>query len=81
MNQLEVYEAITRERIYQDKVWENKLKVGEHVALLNFYVQELNRAWTVNSGDFMAMEVIRKIAGICVRCMEQNDFPERKFDV
>jgi hypothetical protein len=34
-------------------------------------------AWTMNSGDEKALNEIRKIAGICVNCMEHYETKPR----
>lgn len=79
----EVYKLIDGERKYQDNVGGAKrvLPIEGEMILLRTYLQKAEKAYTETFGDpteLPTMDVIRKIAGICVRCMENNDTPERK---
>lgn len=78
-----VYSAIDGERAYQDErplsVGDGKTKsVGEHIVLLQHYQHKAVEAWTDNQGDREALEVIRKVAAIAVRCMEEHGAPMRQ---
>ncbi len=80
----EVYEAINTERKYQDKLGANRTAgeehtVGDYVTMMQHYQNALVEAWTVNAGDDVALDVMRKIAGIAVHCMEDHGAPERKI--
>ncbi len=55
----------------------NKEKVGEWIVLINHYTTELNRVWSTSAGDTESLDFMRKIAGIAVHCMEQNEAPKR----
>lgn len=79
----EVYEAIDTERDYQDRLGANRTDgrqqtVGEYLTMMRHYMNKADEAWTNNPGDAAALEVIRKIGGIAVRCMEDWGAPKRK---
>lgn len=78
MTRAEVYRLIDGDRECQDAVAERasatggRLAVGEHLVLLATYIDRAQTAWVDNPGDDEALEVVRKIAGIAVRCLEQH---------
>lgn len=75
---LKVYEAIDSERDYQQKKWGgHKHEVGAYLTMIRKYSEKADTAWTDNAGDEAALEMIRKIAGIAVRCMEDHGAPKR----
>ncbi len=82
----EVYEAIDTEREYQLSFWpgidgdsDNPHSIGEDILLLGEYVDRARAEWTkvADSPDMAALHMIRKVAGIAVRCMEHNGAPKR----
>ncbi len=82
----EVYEAIDSEREYQDSLWPdhggaltgNPLTIGEFVLLLQEYVSQARGEWTIEpKPEINTLNVMRKIAGIAVNCMEQHGAPKR----
>ena len=88
MTRQEVYKLIDGERDYQDSFISNTdnnrsegipHQVAGYVVMINHYVQKLNQAWTENAGCEKALDVVRKIAGIAVHCMEDYGAPERKL--
>ncbi|GAG92939.1 unnamed protein product, partial [marine sediment metagenome] len=52
--------------------------VGNYLTMLRRYANKADEAWTDNAGDLAALDVIRKIAGIAVHCMEDWGAPLRK---
>lgn len=75
----EVYAAIDSERTYQQKKWgDHQHEVGAYLTMLREYVSKADRAWTDNVGDAAALEMVRKVAGIAVRCMEDHGAPLRQ---
>ncbi len=79
-----VYELIDGERQYQNKLGGDRMEfkelphsVGAYTTMLAHYQAELIKAWTLNAGDMKALEVVRKIAGIAVHCMEDHGAPPR----
>ena len=80
-----VYEAIDEERAYQNELPPTRTdgsrkSVGEYVTMLSYYVPKAIAAWTCYSGNSAALDVIRKIAAICVRCMEEHGIVRRSKD-
>jgi len=73
-----IYDAINAERDYQNTlqnkgVFEDRVHtVGEEVLMINLYASKAAKAWTENYGDKEAIDVVRKIAALCVRCMENH---------
>lgn len=85
MKQGEVFELIKGERRYQDNLHnlpnrtDNRLHtVGEYLTMLRYYANKADEAWTNNAGDWVALDVIRKMAAIAVHCMEDWGAPPRK---
>ena len=86
----EVYTAIDTEREYQDKhiandperhdrVNDANHSVGAYLTMLDAYVRKAQDAWTDHAGHDRALEIVRKIAGIAVHCMEDHGAPLRKL--
>lgn len=81
----EVYEAIDGERLYQDRMWaasgasaDGVLSIGEQILLIEEYVTKARALWAVeNRPELGALDMIRKIAGIAVHCMEDHGAPPR----
>lgn len=82
MKRESVYYLINGERDYQDNLGEDRTNghqrsVGDELVLMEVYLRRAFDAWTNNPGDIRALDEIRKIAGIAVRCMENHDTPMR----
>ncbi len=78
----EAYAAIDEERLYQDGLPPSRTDgqprtVGDYCTMMAHYQQELVRAWTQNPGDRQALDVMRKLAGIAVHCMEDHGVVRR----
>jgi hypothetical protein len=75
----EVYKVIDGERNYQNTKWAgHSHEVGAYLTMMRNYMTKAEYAWTDNNGELPALDVIRKIAAICVHCMEENGIVERK---
>lgn len=85
----EVYSAIDSERAYQDHEWPdldewdepagNRLTVGEHLLLIEEYARKAREIWaTEPKPEKGTLDVMRKIGGIAVNCMEQHGAPRRR---
>jgi len=88
-----VYEVIDGEREYQDRVWrENNpsspetaldgtarpLSIGEDILLIEEYIAKARALWSCEKRpELGALNILRKIAGIAVRCMETHGAPPR----
>lgn len=80
---LTVKDVVDQERQYQDELPEDRTdglfrSLGDYLTMLDTYVRKAADAWTNNAGVFEALEVVRKIAGICVHCMEDHGAPLRE---
>lgn len=82
MERESVYFMINKEREYQDNLGKDRTNghlrsVGDELVLMDVYLQRAFNAWANNPGDIKALDEIRKIAAIAVRCMENHDAPMR----
>ena len=84
MERVKVYELIDGERDYQDSLdatrkepSETPHTVGDYITMLHHYMRKLDEAWTVHAGTEHALDVMRKIGGISVHCMEDHGAPPR----
>jgi hypothetical protein len=86
MNKMEdVFEAIRKEREYQDRLWGDTAEAGvhnvtEYILFMQNYLREAEdivcrKAAPQCNED--ALHIIRKIAAMAVCCMEQNGIVER----
>lgn len=75
----EVYNAIDGERAYQEKLNPRTLSIGEEIALTLKYTQKSLDEWSnnFNPPEQEALSMLRKVAAICVRCMEHHGAPQR----
>jgi hypothetical protein len=80
----DVYRAIDSERAYQDRRWNHpdhgRHSIGEWLVYIDSYLSEAKQELTRQPDPFAsadALETIRKIAGMCVACMEDHGAPMR----
>lgn len=87
MDRKTVYKIIDTEREYQENLGADRTDfeertVGDYVTMLQHYQANLVEAWTMNPGYEEALEVMRKIAGIAVHCMEDwGAVPRKGYDL
>jgi hypothetical protein len=83
-----VYKVIDGEREYQNSLPRTRcvsnhdgtgLSVGDHLALMREYLRRAETAFADNPGNNAALDVIRKVTGIGVRCMEEHGAIPRKY--
>lgn len=82
MTREDVYKLIDGEREYQESVWpaNETTQHSEHaLTLIRIYLRKAEDVWNATKDEQPTMDVIRKIAGIAVRSMEQNGAPKRFF--
>lgn len=89
MKREDVYKLIDGERDYQDTQWPEQaaedsdaraLSIGEDILLMEEYIANARTSWSVERRpETGALDIIRKIAGIVVRCMENHGAPARKL--
>ncbi len=79
MNRKDVYKLIDGERNYQDGLGGKPLCVGEEILLAAEYLERARKEWTedFNSPEMGALAMLRKVAGIAVRAMENHGAPVR----
>lgn len=84
MDRTEVYKIVDTERDYQEKLrkagrFEDVIHtVGEEVLMISEYADKARKAWVDNFGNEYGLELVRKIAGMCVRCMENHGASPRE---
>lgn len=74
-----VYRAIDSERDYQEKLDRNEVKNQnpmEHLAIIHKLCRYMEDVWYDRPGQ-PPMDIMRKIAAVAVRCMEQHGAPPR----
>lgn len=80
-----VYDIVDGERDYQDETWPHTEgtghSVGEYLLMLEEYVARARSEWTKTHGDQPTLNVMRKVCGITVRCMEDHEAIPREFHV
>lgn len=85
-----VYHAIDTEREYQIKVADGlgigafqdvavviPKSVGDYMIMMEAYMNKARETWISTQGIEPTLHIIRKIAGIAVKCMEQHGAPVR----
>lgn len=82
-----VIQAIDSEREYQKAKWGNTLSGGrpgdgfrtvdEFTTYIAGYTDDLVHEASHFGNDMSKLEIVRKIAGLCVACMEQHGAPLR----
>ena len=83
MTREQVFELINGERDYQNKLGPERTDgsdktVGDYLTMLRCYLRKAEDAWTDNAGCEPALDQIRKVAAIAVRCMEDHGAPPRQ---
>ena len=77
----QVFEAIKRERKFQDKKWgslsEHPHTVGEWILIMQKELREASDAWCSKRGDVGVLEEILQVVSVGFACMEQHGFIER----
>jgi hypothetical protein len=83
----EVYAAIDSERDYQDMLWndattpsEGRHSPEEFLLFIEHYVGKAREAMSTKpdpQAKIEGLDIMRKIAGLAVACMEQNGAPMR----
>lgn len=82
----DVYIAIDSERDYQQKRWggnphrqADDRTIDEYACYIQRYANVLIEVATTAETDVEKLHVVRKIAALCVACMERNGAPHRKY--
>jgi hypothetical protein len=82
LTRYQVFALIDQERAYQDSLPSSRTDgkdktVGDYLTMLRGYLTKAEAAWNDNAGVVPALDIIRKIGGISVRCMEEHGAPSR----
>ena len=87
MTKMEIFNIIESERKYQDSKWGHTLSddrpgdgsrsVDEFALYISGYAAVLVHAASTTGTPNSKLEVVRKIAALCVACMEQHGCPQR----
>lgn len=80
-----VYDVIDGERDYQNALPDSRTdgadrSVGDYIVMAERYMRKAIDAWTDNPGNGPALHQLRKVAAICVRCMEEHGAPSREME-
>lgn len=87
MTREEVYALIDGEREYQENLGRVRkepgeqrrvLEMGEYITMLSHYVTEAQKEWTTKSKGGDTPAIMRKVAAIAVRFMENHGAPPRE---
>lgn len=83
MNRQEVYKIIDEERVHQDSIGgsmnhQGNPTVEATLLMMEHYLAEARNKW-VNGDSNAALEMMRKVVGIGVRCFENHGCPRRKL--
>lgn len=81
-----VYRLIDGERDYQNALGPDRTDgaprtVGDYLTMMQHYLAKATEAWVMNPGDQEALDVVRKLGGIAVHCMEDHGAPERRVSL
>lgn len=79
-SRFEVFLTIDGERKYQDTLTDRVLSIGEEILLLQEYATRAREVWTEDFEypEAEALEDIRKLAAIALRCLEHHGAPKRE---
>lgn len=84
MNRKLVYEAIDKERDYQDDLTRTKFRhdkvdrgVAAELIIMQMYLNKAGNDFVDYFGDVPALHQIRKVVALGIRCLENNGCPKR----
>ena len=63
----------------EEEGWEhaNKPSVAEEILMLEEYIARARLEWTRNQGDEQALDVVRKVSALALRCLANHGCPPR----
>lgn len=74
-----IFDAVGRERDYQDAKWgANPHTVGEWLLIVESELQEAKGAWFKIGGDFGALQELLQVIAVGVAALEQHGVVERE---
>lgn len=82
-----IFDAIDSERDYQVRRWgrrqpdgsfkESQRSVGDYLTFMRHYLNEADTGLSVASSDVVALEMLRKVVTLGVRCFEEHGIKPR----
>lgn len=89
----QVVDKIKTERDYQDacvskyfahhkksSALDTSRSVPAEILMMDKYLHDAQAEWTHQAGDEKALDKIRKVAAMAIRCLENHGCPERGLD-
>lgn len=84
-NRENVFEAISQERLHQDRKWgtveERPHTVAEWILIAEAELAEAKHAWTKECSDHKALEELLQVATVIVAALEQNQMKAINIEV
>lgn len=81
--QAQVLTSVIGERLHQDRKWgtveERPREVGTYLTLMRKILGDAEKAFAENSGDYQALDEMRKVVAVGVACFEQHHVPSRQM--
>lgn len=78
-----VFAAIDRERVWQERKWgttqEHPHSVGEWLLIVESELAEAKHAWVKGSGDAAALSELIQVAAVAVAALEQHGATDRPW--
>lgn len=81
----EVLDAINEEIAYAKGLGPDRVEsqerphtTAEYLTMLDTYLRRAQDGWTAVAGDQLALDEVRKVAAIAIRCMLDNGVVRRK---
>lgn len=75
MTRKEVYEAINKERDYQDSRHPKDEPISAELVIMHIYLEQALDAWTYKED---ARHLIRKVVALGIRCLENHGCPDKE---
>ncbi len=72
MEREKVYKIIDNEREYQNEKWSKQRSVAEELLIMQKFLDKAKNSYVGVLGESVALDQIRKVVAIGVRCMENN---------
>ena len=72
MEREKVYKIIDNEREYQNEKWLKQRSVAEELLIMQKFLDKAKNSYVSALGESVALDQIRKVVAIGVRCMENN---------
>lgn len=77
----QVFSAVSDERVFQDRKWgtvdQHPHEVGAWLTIMRQLLNDAERYYMSQRGDFGALDEMRKVVAVGVACMEQHGIVPR----